>query len=671
VKVSPDGKRLLAADFFLGSIVCWDIETSEAISKVELRGGGVGEGVHTLDWLDSTRYIYTAPRFPLTVIDSDSGQEKLSWNVVENRNRSRPQCVDVKGGRIVAGYVGNLVLETNSLSQRDAVIKEFPYGRQNRIVGVTYGATNDKVYCIDNRGHIFEWDASSPESEVREICEIPGNFVALDFHEGLLQVWMRDGKVVTVGPDGKTGSLVQLADSNVWSDHFVKDGVIVAIADYFKLGFYDAKTGVRKGRLVGVKGDAGWVALEESGSFDGNDVGLSTIQFKLDGEVYGVDQFMNQYLRPGILADLLPGSQERLRTAPALTSTNIKKPPTVRILGPSSGAKVSGEKVAVRIEVTARGSGASAPLVYHNGHKLSEAGLQKIDESHFQYEVELVQGLNEIQATAFDSTYQVESRRDRIRITAPDVKDRPPKLHLLSVGIDSYDSGLKLAFAGDDAQSISELFKSDLYSAGTRTLLKNDEATQQGIKEAIARLAEVAEPQDAFVFYLAGHGTVVNDTYYFLPQDVQTSSDQALEKTALSADLLGTMLTSVPATKQLLVLDTCRAGKLIEDGKIYSRRGLEEVRSHNLLSRTSGTFLIAATKEKDYAFEIPQLGHGVLTYSVLETLGVKDGKGETAVTANELLRAVSQRVPELSQKYNGVRQMVVQYSSGQDFPLNK
>ena len=54
---------------------------------------------------------------------------------------------------------------------------------------------------------------------------------------------------------------------------------------------------------------------------------------------------------------------------------------------------------------------------------------------------------------------------------------------------------------------------------------------------------------------------------------------------------------------------------LIEDGKIYSRPGLEEVRSHNLLSRTSGTFLIAATKEKDYAFEIPQLGHGILTYS--------------------------------------------------------
>ena len=56
---------------------------------------------------------------------------------------------------------------------------------------------------------------------------------------------------------------------------------------------------------------------------------------------------------------------------------------------------------------------------------------------------------------------------------------------------------------------------------------------------------------------------------------------------------------------------------------------------------------------------------------MLETLGAKDSKGESAVTANELLRAVSQKVPELSQKYNGTRQMVVQYNSGQDFPLTK
>ena len=667
VKVSPDGKRLMAADYSSGRVVCWDIDSGATLSTLDLNRGKFADGVVWARWVDSDHYVYSAPRKPLTLVDAVTGQETISWEV----EKARPLRADVRNGRLVAGYDGNRLLETSVGGTRDTLIKQLPYGRTCRVAALTYGATNQTVFCLDHRGHLFRWNTSDPAGEPEEIGEIEGHVLDMDFHEGALRIWRRDGKILTVNPEGKVLTSMQLADDNVWGAKIVADGTIVAIADYYKLGFYDAETGLRRGRLVGVRDNSGWVALEASGSFDGNDVGLSTIQFSLDGELYGVDQFLTQYLRPGILAELLPGGKKSLRTAAPLTSSTVKKPPSVRILEPASGAQVSGEKVQVRIEVGARGSGASPPLVYHNGHKLPEAGLQKIDDSHFQYEVELVQGLNEIQATAFDSSNQVESRRDRIRVTAPDVKDRAPKLHLLSVGIDSYGSGLKLEFAGEDAQSISELFQSDLYSTGTRTLLKNEEATQQGIKEAIARLAAVAEPQDAFVLYLAGHGTVVNDTYYFLPQDVQTGSDQELEKTALSADLLGTMLASVPATKQLLVLDTCRAGKLVEDGKIYSRPGLEEVRSHNLLSRTSGTFLIAATKDKDYAFEIPQLGHGILTYSVLETLGAKDGKGESAVTANELLRAVSQKVPELSQKYNGTRQMVVQYSSGQDFPLTK
>lgn len=611
VKVSPDGKRLIASDFSSGLIVCWDIETGKTLSTVDLNRGKFADGVVWARWVDSEQYVYSAPRKPLTVVNAGTGQETISWEV----EKAHPLQMDLKDGRLVAGYDGNRLLETSAGSKRDTLIKQLPYGRTCRVAAVTYGATNQTVFCLDHRGHLFRWNTSAPANEPEEIGEVKGDVLDMDFHEGALRIWRRDGTILSLNTDGKIITSMQLADDNVWGEHIVADGTILAIADYYKLGFYDAETGLRKGRLVGVRNNTGWVALEASGSFDGNDVGLSTMQFSLDGDLYGVDQFMTQYLRPGTLAELLPGSKKSLRTAAPLTSSTVKKPPSVRILEPASGAQVSGAKVQIQIEVDARGSGASPPLVYHNGHKLPEAGLQKIDESHFQYEVELVQGLNEIQASAFDSSNQVEGRRDRIRVTAPDVKDRPPKLHLLSVGIDTYDSGLKLEFAGEDAQSISELFQSDLYSTGTRTLLKNKEATQQGIKEAIAQLAAVAEPQDAFVLYLAGHGTVVNDTYYFLPQDVQTSSDQELEKTALSADLLGTMLASVPATKQLLVLDTCRAGKLVEDGKIYSRPGLEEVRSHNLLSRTSGTFLIAATKEKDYAFEIPQLGHGILTYS--------------------------------------------------------
>ena len=594
VNVSPDGTKVLGADYSLGVIKCWDVNSGETISTVDLQSSRYGMGVVWTEWIDNETYTYSAVREPLKAIDAKTGQEKVVWEV----EGSRPHAIDVKDGRLVVGYDSNRLMESSATSKRDAFLKQLPDGKYSHVAAVTYGATNQTVYCIDSKGRLFKWNVAEPESDPQELGRVEGDVRRLEFHEGSLRVWLNRGKILTLDASGKQLASMELADDDAWGQYFDTDDTIMAIAGFYKLGFYDAKSGVRKGKLVSVRNNTGWVALESSGSFDGN-------------------------------------------------------------------------SVTVEIEISDRGAGASAPHVYHNGHKLPEAGLKKTDGSRFQYEVDLVQGLNEIQATAFDSSNQVESRRDRVRVTAPDVAESAPKLHLLSVGIDTYGSGMKLEFADEDAQSISELFQSDIYSPGTRTLLKNNEATREGIKEAIARLAEVAEPQDAFVFYLAGHGTVVDDTYYFLPQDVQTGSDQDLQGTALSADLLGSMLAAVPATKQLLVLDTCRAGKLIEGGKIYARPGLEEVRSHNLLSRTSGTFLIAATKEKDYAFEVPQLGHGILTYSVLETLGVKGAKGESAVTANELLRAVSQKVPELSQKYNGTRQSVVQYSSGQDFPLTK
>ncbi|MCA9779179.1 MAG: caspase family protein, partial [Candidatus Eremiobacteraeota bacterium] len=130
----------------------------------------------------------------------------------------------------------------------------------------------------------------------------------------------------------------------------------------------------------------------------------------------------------------------------------------------------------------------------------------------------------------------------------------------------------------------------------------------------------------------------------------------------------------IPATKQLLILDSCKSGAAVGVlGRYYAARsGLEEIRSQQLLAKTSGTFLIAATKADDYAYEVPELGHGVLTFAILEALG-KTKKSEVEVpdqvTVNDLLRSVSSRVPVLSQKYQGVNQQVLQYSCGQDFLL--
>ena len=421
--------------------------------------------------------------------------------------------------------------------------------------------------------------------------------------------------------------------------------------------------------------------MNQGGEFDGNDVGLQTINFELKGELFGVDQFLNDYFRPGVLARLLPGEEPQAgsaRTAPELTASSLKMPPLVEVLEPRSGDVIERDKLQVKIKVTDRGAGFSDVALIHNGHKLPDSKRISVNGDTFLFTVRPVQGKNEFRATAFDGSRSVEARQDRVRVTAPNVEAAPPKLHLLSVGVDEYSSGLSLEFAQADAKSVAELFAPGVYAQGYRRLLSNEEATLSGIQQAIKEVAAVAQPQDAFVFYLAGHGTVIGEAYYFLPHDVKIESDESVSKSALSSEELGLSLRSIPATKQLMVLDSCRSGAAVGVvGRYFaSRGGLEEIRSQQLLARSSGTFLIAATKGEEYAYEIPQLGHGVLTFAILEALGVKQDSTEGSqpaaaegITANDLLRAVSDRVPELSEKYQGVRQQVIQYSSGEDFPL--
>lgn len=667
VSVSPDGKRLLVADYSYGKILCFDLKSGKNISSVDLRRGRYADGVKWVRWVDSNRYLYAAPRLPLKLVDANSGQELNSWP----QGGKSPTSVALKGERIAVGYYGRM-MESHLTNQRDVLVTSIPGGR-GVVNFIAYGSDGKTIYAAKRRGGIMKWDSSSPKNKPQQIFRINSYISGFELQSNGFRLYLQDGEIRETNLAGSSLNSYQLADKFPWAPQVV-DGVLMVLGPNLTLDFYNSKTYQREGQLVSVRDNDGWVAMERSGSFDGNDIGMETISFELDGESFGLSQFFKQYFRPGVLATLLPSAPAHTRTGPELTAGTVKKPPTVKIVEPASGTVLKSDVLEVKVRVSPRGAGVSKVALFHNGHKLSDKHGKKIDETNYLFTLRPVKGKNELKATAFDASGNVESRRDRVRVIAPNLQSRPPKLHLLSVGVDEYSSGLSLKFAEDDARSVSELFRSTLYKPGKRILLKNEEATLNGIKAAIAAVAQEAEPQDAFVFYLAGHGTVVGEEYYFLPHDVKVETDEALSQSALSSSNLAESLSTIPATKQLLVLDSCRSGKAIGVVSRYfsSRGGLEEVRSQQLLSRTSGTFLVAATKGEEYAYEIPQLGHGVLTYAVLDSLGLTEGHEKTGeVTANDLLRSVSTKVPDLSEKYHGVRQQVIQYSSGQDFPLMK
>ncbi len=158
------------------------------------------------------------------------------------------------------------------------------------------------------------------------------------------------------------------------------------------------------------------------------------------------------------------------------------------------------------------------------------------------------------------------------------------------------------------------------------TKLLDGQATTSGIEQALAGIAKTARAQDTLLVFLAGHGTVLGQRYYFIPHEYQTRSDKLEEdirQQGLAGDVLGDWLAAVPALKRVVIFDTCQSGGAISLERTarspFAFRGALE-----RLSRAQGIFTIAATAAGDEAQEVPELGHGVLTYALLAGLGAVD-----------------------------------------------
>jgi len=278
---------------------------------------------------------------------------------------------------------------------------------------------------------------------------------------------------------------------------------------------------------------------------------------------------------------------------------------------------------------------------------------------------------------------RVASNMEQVKVTLekPVIK---PVLHLLAVGINRYqDPAFDLGFARPDAEAIATFFESrgaGLFSAVKVARLFDRAATRAAIVQEFARLAREARPEDVVLVYLAGHGVGMQQQFYFLPHEMRRELDDAAStrKYGLPAPELGAALRSIRALKQILILDTCQSEAALPIlAKAVLTRGVPpaDQKAVAMLARSEGVFLIAASTKQQYALEVPELGHGVLTYALLNGLGEKGPPAaptttEGAVTVQALLQYINQRVPELTEMHHqGARQYPVGLNMGMDFPL--
>jgi len=421
-------------------------------------------------------------------------------------------------------------------------------------------------------------------------------------------------------------------------------------------------------------GGRNWAARTGDGRFYATDDAMKSVFFVRGMESYALDQFFEDYFQPGLVESVYR-SDKKAGQRNLLEKLEESPPPVIEIMGPGSG-EVEADEVELLVKVTNKGGGIDEIKVMQNGKRIIDdrEDLNKIkaDKSIYKkYKVRLIPGGNLLTISAF-SNGRIESGGARLNLVRP-ISEPVANCYILAVGINNYKNPkLNLNYALADAKGFAEV----LNEQGTKLFKKievitlyDKEATRQNILAKLDELAQVVQPEDVFYFYYAGHGSLVDGRFYFIPADnIRLYEQSMLEKQAIYAGLMQQSLKNIKALKQVMVIDACHSGGSVE---LLATRGGAEEKALAQLSRSAGIHVLASAGSEQYAGEFESLGHGVFTYALLEGLSGKadgaplDGK----ITIYELKSYLDDQVPEMTQKFKGNIQYPNTFSRGHDFPM--
>jgi WD40 repeat protein len=297
------------------------------------------------------------------------------------------------------------------------------------------------------------------------------------------------------------------------------------------------------------------------------------------------------------------------------------------------------------------------------------------------YTVDVLNGENRFRAVAINYN-RIESKPQFLLIKYTGEVMATSSLNIFSIGINKYlNSAYNLNYAAPDAlsfvEAITDAKSAGLYKSINKFELYDEQATKENILKKFIEVQAKAKPEDVFIFYYAGHGSLdVNkknergeNPFYFVPYDVTQlygDSKQLITK-GLSTEELSANLMAIRSTKQIVLMDACHSGGAVTGIKMRAAAGEEKAMVQ--LGRSSGVAVIASSGSKQLAAEFEVLKHGVFTYALLEALSGRAANGDTDVTITELKTYMDKRVPELTKIHGGEAQFPTGFVNGNDYPI--
>lgn len=457
------------------------------------------------------------------------------------------------------------------------------------------------------------------------------------------------------------------------------DGKLFRIIDGSARFFND--TGEEICSLYAFNAGKDWLVLTPQGLFDGTPGGRRMVSYRVGSglNVQPVESFFQDFYYPGLLAAIWKGERP-------MPSTQLKEqlPPDIKFLAPVKSGEVNAETASFEVLVTDMGGGVKEPHVTLNGVgvRVRTEPVSSGKTLRWKFSLPLVEGENTVLVHSATADGQIACQSMPMVLHNRQHETATPALFMLAIGVSDYADGNEndLPSARADAEVLAEVFRrrgTEFYGAekvNVKTLL-DSQATAEGIKAAMQRIADTAKPEDVFILSLAGHGATVGSLYHFLPYDFKfegDTTDNLVKKQGIAHDVLQDWINAVPAMKRVLIYDTCQSGAVVTRGGMEHRKAMESLR------KMTGSYTIAAAVGKEVATELPDVGHGALTYSLLAGLGeAKKGilqrrnaiGGDGSVRVRDWLTFAMDEVPNLTRASFGTEQRVV-FSAGEyNFPL--
>jgi WD40 repeat protein len=568
------------------------------------------------------------------------------------------------------------------------------------VFSVAFGPDGRTLASGSDDGIVRLWDVSTG-TELR----------TLRGHSAAVQsvAFSPDGKILASGGDDSSVKLWDVstgAELNALRGHSYSVNTVAFSPDnkYLVSGSSDTSmkvwevaSGKELASLIAL-GEHDWIVVTPDGLFDGSPAAWNKIIWRFNNNTFEhapVEAFFNEFYYPGLLTDIFAGKRpkapsdiaqkdRRQATLKLAVEPDYSPPQTKAMPTPSQKsdelvsasdlkemwekilARFSSRTIKVKISVTNAPAGTQDLRLFRNGSlvKVWHGDLLKGQGSvTLEATIPIIAGENRLTVYAFNRD-NIKSSDANLTITGTDSLKRKGVAYVLAVGVNEYaNSQYNLKYAVADAQDFAEQLKLQQaklnnYERVEVISLNDRDATKANILKALADLAAKVQPEDALIIYFAGHGTAQQNRFYLIPHDLgydgpRTALTPAGLKSILShsiSDLeLEQAVEGIDAGQMLMVIDACNSGQALEAEE--KRRGPMNSKGLAQLAYEKGMYILTAAQSYQAAQEAAKLGHGYLTYALVEE-GLKTSAADREpkdgqVLLREWLNFATKRVPEM------------------------